>query len=366
MADPRYVKLAQVLTHYSLAVKPGEKVMINAPSIAMPLIKEVYREVLQLGAYPTPRIRARELDLLFYQHASDDQLTHISEMQKFEVEYFDAELYIMAEENTRALASVDPKRMAVSSAARSGLNKRHDQRSASGEMRWSLTLYPTNAYAQDAGMSLEAYEDFVFQAAMLNEADPVAAWRRVHDEQQRIVDYLMQHDEIHVQAEGTDIRYRVGGRKWLNADGRVNFPDGEVFSAPIEDSVNGTVTFSYPAIYNGTEVEGIRLTFRDGVVIEAQAEKGEAFLHAMLDTDEGSRRLGEVAFGTNYAITHFSREILFDEKIGGTMHMALGQSYSECGGKNESGLHWDMISDLGKAQVYADGELFYENGKFVI
>jgi aminopeptidase len=366
MTDPRHVKLAQVLVNYSLAVKPGEKVMINSPYTALPLIREVYREIVKLGAYPTPRFRARDLDLIFYQHASDEQLQHISEQQKFENEYYDAELYIMGDENTRALSAIDPKRLTKASAARSALNKRHDERSAAGEMRWCLTLFPTNAYAQDAGMSLEAYEDFVYTAEMLNEDDPVAAWTKLRDEQQRIVDYLMQHNEIHVQAEGTDIHYCVGGRKWINADGRVNFPDGEVFSAPIEDSVNGTVTFSYPAIYNGTEIEGVRLTFRDGVVVEAEAEKGQDFLIAMLDTDAGSRRLGEVAFGTNYAIQHFSREMLFDEKIGGTMHMALGQAYGECGGTNESGLHWDMLCDLSKAQAYADGELFYENGQFVI
>jgi aminopeptidase len=366
MTDPRHVKLAQVLVNYSLAVKPGEKVMIQAPHSAMPLIKEVYREIVRLGAYPTPRFRERELDLIFYQTASSEQLTHISEMHTFESEYWDAELFILGDENTRSLSGVDPRRLAMIGASRAGLNKRHDERTNTGELRWCITLFPTNAYAQDAGMSLDAYEDFVFNSGMLNHDDPVAAWTQTRVDQQRIVDYLMQHDEIHIQAEGTDIRYRVGGRTWINADGRVNFPDGEVFSAPIEDSVNGVVTFSYPAIYNGNEVEGVRLTFRDGLVVEATADKGQAFLDAMLNLDGGSRRLGEVAFGTNYAIQHFSREILFDEKIGGTMHMALGQAYSACGGMNQSGLHWDMISDLSKAQAHADGELFYENGKFVI
>jgi aminopeptidase len=227
-------------------------------------------------------------------------------------------------------------------------------------------MFPTQAHAQDAGMSLSDYEDFVFGAGMLDQEDPVAAWRKVYEEQQRVVDFLGQRNEIHIIAPDTDITYRAGGRKWINCAGTENFPDGEVFTSPIEDSVNGKVRFTYPAIYLGNEVEDVRLIFRDGNVVESSASRGLDFLNAMLDTDAGARFLGEAAFGLNYNITGFTGGTLFDEKIGGTMHLALGASLPETGGKNESGLHWDMVCDLREGKVYADGQLCYEHGKFII
>lgn len=368
MADPRHQKLAQVLIHYSLEIKPGEKLAITAEAVASPLLRELYTEAIKAGAHVTMNVQLDSWREIVFKESSEEQLTHISEMDKFRAEYFDAELYLLADSNTRSLSAIDPKRMAMRSAARKGLSARMDEREVAGEYRWCLSLFPTQAYAQDADMSLADYEDFVYDAGLLNTADPVAGWRKVHDEQQRICDYLNQRNVIHIVAPdaGTDITYKVGGRKWINADGKVNFPDGEVFSAPIEDSVNGVVRFSFPAIYAGNEVQDVRLVFKDGKVVEATAAKGQDFLYSMLDMDAGSRYLGEVAFGTNYNIQRFSREILFDEKIGGTMHMALGQSYGTCGGKNESGLHWDMISDLRNARVTADGQVCYENGKFVI
>jgi aminopeptidase len=366
VADPRHQKLAQILIRYSLAVQPGQKLLIKAPAIAAPLVAEAYREGIRAGAHVMTNIALPELREIELRESSDDQLKFVSDLDWAEMNYFDAILYILAEENTRALGQVDPARIAMRRLARRGLSARMDERDAAGEMRWCLTLFPTHGHAQDAGMSLGDYEDFVYGACLLDEPDPVAAWQAVGREQQRIADYLAQHDTIHIVAPDTDITYRVGGRKWINASGEVNFPDGEVFSAPIEDSVNGTVRFSYPAIYNGNAVEDVRLTFVDGVVTEATASKGQDFLLAMLDTDEGARRLGEVAFGTNYGIQRFSGEMLFDEKIGGTMHMALGASYKGCGGLNESGIHWDMLCDLSHARVTADGELCYENGRFII
>ncbi|MDX1993982.1 MAG: aminopeptidase [bacterium] len=366
MADPRHQKLAKVLVHYSLAVKPGEKVLLTAPTAAAPLFTECYREFIRAGAHVTTRLLLPELREILLKEASDEQLTYVSDLDRIQAEYYDASLYIIADENTRQLSGVDPKRNAMRRAAFQPVNKIEDDRAAAGTFRWCLTLFPTHAHAQDAGMSLSDYEEFVYGAGLLHMDDPVQGWLKQHEEQQRIVDYLQQHDEIHIVTPTTDITYRVGGRKWMNADGKVNFPDGEVFSAPIEDSVNGTVHFTYPAIYDGHEVEDVRLTFKDGVVVEATASKGEAFLLATIDTDAGSRRLGEVAFGTNYGIQRFSRELLFDEKIGGTMHMALGSTYPETGGVNESGLHWDMVCDLKEGRVYADGQVCYENGKFVI
>jgi aminopeptidase len=365
MSDPRHVKLAKVLLHYSLKVNPGDRLLINAPAIAAPLVREVYREAVRAGAHIVTKISIEGLDEIRYREASDEQLSYISELDRLQNEYFNKTLYIIGDENTKALSQIDPSRIALARRARAPLSKRFDERSAKGELDWCLTLYPTQAHAQDAGMSLADYEEFVFSAGLLDQDDPVAGWEKVEAEHQRIIQYLESHDQIHIIAPETDISYRVGGRKWVSASGRVNFPDGEVFSAPIEDSVNGYVRFTYPAIYNGNEVEDVRLVFKDGKVVEASASRGLDFLNAMLDMDEGARRLGEVAFGTNYGIQRFSRELLFDEKIGGTMHMALGAAYAECGGVNDSGLHWDMVCGLQEGKVYADGELCYENGKFV-
>lgn len=366
MADPRHRKLAQVLIHYSLHLKAGEKFLIGGPDIATPLIQEVYREAVRIGAYVTTQIDLDGLREIYMRESSKEQLQHISELDKYMNEYFDAQLYILGERNTKALSNIDPKRMAMQSIAYAPLSKRFMERAAKNELRWCLTLFPTQAYAMDAGMSLTDYEDFVFSAGLLDMDDPAAAWSNIRDEQQHIADYLDKQNEIHIVAPNTDITYRVSGRKWISCAGDANFPDGEVFTGPIEDSVNGTVCFSYPAVYNGNEVEDVRLTFRNGKVVEATAARGLPFLNAMLDMDAGSRYLGEVAFGLNYNVKRFTKEILFDEKIGGTMHMALGESYPETGGVNESGLHWDMVCDLHEGKVYADGQLCYEHGKFII
>jgi aminopeptidase len=366
MADFRQQKLAQVLVSYSLNIQKGDKLIIQAPLIAAPLVREVYREALRAGAHITPRFAMDELNEIRLGEGSDEQLTYVSELDAFETEHMNKYLNIWASQNTRALSKVNPARIALREKATAEISKRFLERAAKGELQWCGTLFPTQAHAQDAGMSLSDYEDFVYGAGLLDQSDPAAAWRKIDQEQQRIATYLEQHDEIHIVAPDTDLTYSVRGRKWVSCAGTVNFPDGEVFTGPIEDSVNGTVRFSYPAVYNGNEVEDVRLTFKDGKVVAATASRGMDFLNAMLDMDAGSRFLGEVAFGLNYNVKEFTKDILFDEKIGGTMHMALGESYPETGGKNESGLHWDMVCDLHEGKVYADGQLCYEHGKFTI
>ncbi|GCE04826.1 aminopeptidase [Dictyobacter aurantiacus] len=366
MADPRLQKLAKVLVNYSLALQPGETFSLKGPAIAAPLIKEIYREAIRAGAHVTPSITLDGMEEIFFKESGEEQIQYISPVAEFQINHFDAQFTIIADENTRALSHIDPQKMAAHSAAQAGIAKRFMERSATNDLRWSLTLYPTQAHAMDAGMSLSEYEDFVFNAGLLDQDDPVAAWKKVQADQQHIVDYLDQHDEIHIVAPGTDLTYRVAGRKWINCAGDKNFPDGEVFTGPIENSVNGYVSFTYPAVYNGNEVENVRLVFKDGKVVESSAGRGKDFLDAMLNMDAGSRYLGEVAFGLNYNVQRFTKEILFDEKIGGTMHMALGAGYPETGSTNESGLHWDMVCDLHEGKVFADGELCYENGKFII
>jgi len=240
------------------------------------------------------------------------------------------------------------------------------KRAAEGKLKWVGTQYPCNAAAQDAEMSLAEYENFVFAAGKLDKPDPVAAWRKVSERQQRLTDFLNGKREYRVVANnGTDVRMSVEGHRWINCDGHENFPDGEVFTGPVVDSVNGQVNFSFPAVHHGREVDGVRLTFRDGKVVDASATKGEDFLISMLETDAGSRFLGECAVGTNYDITRYTRNTLFDEKIGGTVHFALGAGYPETGNQNQSGLHWDMVVDLRQGgHVEADGVRINENGRF--
>lgn len=367
MVDPRVSRLAQVLVRYSLKLKPGDLFRINADAITAPLVREVYKEALLAGAHPFTNIGIGELEELFYKHASDAQLRYISELRRQEVELIDATLVILGDENTRSLSGVDPQRLVLAREARRPLQERMIQRAAEDKLRWCVTQFPTSANAQDADMSLSEYADFVYGAGLLDAADPVAAWERVYAEQQRIADFLARRDTVRLVSANTDLTYRVGGRTWINAAGDKNFPDGEIFTGPIEDSAEGHITYSFPAVYSGREVEGIRLVFQQGKVVAATADKGQELLTSLLDMDPGARYLGEVAFGLNYGITRFSRNILFDEKIGGTVHLAVGASYPETGGRNQSALHWDMVCDMRSgSEVYADGDLVYRDGKFLV
>lgn len=367
MADPRIERLAKVLVHYSLKMRRGDLFRINGPALAAPLIRSVYAEALAAGAYPYTRIGVEGLEELFYKGASEDQLRFVPELDQLEVERFTATLGILGRWNTRDLTGVEPHRMALRREATRELQRRVLERAARGELRWCATQYPTHAEAQDAEMSLSEYEDFVFGAGMLDREDPVTAWEGVRREQDRIANFLGQRRMLRVEGPDIHLDISVSGRKWINAAGEANFPDGEVFTGPVEDSASGRVRFSFPAIYHGREVNDVELLFEQGKVVHARAAKGEEYLHAMLDTDPGARYLGEFAFGLNYNIKRFTRNILFDEKIGGTLHMAVGIGYPETGSKNTSGLHWDMICDLRNGtEVLADGELIYRNGRFLV
>ncbi|HEY3246754.1 MAG TPA: aminopeptidase [bacterium] len=367
MPDPRVVKLARVLVHYSLQVRPNDLFRISGPALAAPLMQAAYAEALAAGAHPYVKASIEGIDELYYRGASDDQLKFLSPLDELEVERLDATLGIWAHWNTRNLTGVDPRKLSLRREATSSLQKRFLERAARDELRWVGTQYPTNSEAQDADMSLSDYENFVYTAGLLDREDPVAAWQDVRRVQDRIVSFLGTKDTLEIRGPNIDLRLSVRGRTWINAAGEKNFPDGEVFTGPVENSVNGRVRFSFPAIYSGREVDGVELTFEDGRVASARAEKGEDFLHAMLDIDPGARYLGEFAFGTNYDIQRFTRNILFDEKIGGSLHMALGAGYPETGSKNESGLHWDMICDLRNGtEVTADGEVIYKDGRFAI
>lgn len=367
MSDPRVTKLAKVLAHYSLKIKRGDLVRIAGPVLAESLMRAMYAEALDAGAHPFVRVMLQGQEELYYRRASDDQLKFVSEIDRLEVERINARLSILGNWNTRELTGIDPNRLRVRREATRELQHRFLERAAKGELRWCGTQFPTHAEAQDADMSLTEYEDFVYSAGMLGRADPVAAWEKVRREQDGIARFLGEKRQLAVKGPDIDLEVSVAGRTWVNAAGEYNFPDGEVFTGPVEDSVNGRVRFSFPGIYGGREVEDVELLFEQGKVTHARAAKGEDFLHSMLDIDQGARYLGEFAFGLNYNIQRFTRNILFDEKIGGTLHMALGLGYPETGSKNVSGLHWDLICDLRNgAEVMADREIVYRNGKFVV
>lgn len=366
MIDPRIEKLADVLVRYSVAVKKGDLVVIKGEPAAEDLTVALYRAVLEAGGHPHVRLAPDSLQEIMLKHGSHEQLRYVSPLALHDIEKIDVSIGIWAEVNTRALTNTDPERHALMSAARKPIMSRFMERSAKKELRWTATLFPTNASAQDAQMSLSEYEEFVFSAGLLDRDDPVAAWKCIAEKQQQIVDMLNGKKTLRVQANnGTDLTMSFEDRKWINCCGDYNFPDGEVFSAPVEDSVNGTIVFSFPALHMGHECDGVQLRFQAGKVVDATAQKGEDFLIKMLDQDEGARRVGEFAIGTNYSIQQFSRNTLFDEKIGGTVHLAVGAAYPETGGKNESGLHWDMVCDLrpGGAITF-DGETIYQDGKF--
>ena len=367
MKDPRVEKLAEVLVDYSVDVQPGDKVLINGDAAAAPLLQAIYVKVLQAGGHPFVLPSLPGFEALFYEHASDEQLQHVPEPFKLLTETYDVDIHVRASENTKALSNVDPAKMVLHNQAQTELMKTFMQRSAAEELRWVGTLFPTNAYAQDAEMSLSEYEDFVYGACMPDMDDPVGYWRELSTWQQRIVDWFKGKERVHVIGPETDLRLSIAGRTFINSDGKANMPSGEVFTGPVEDSAEGQVYFTYPAIHQGREVTGVRLWLEQGKVVKATAEKNEPFLLKTLDTDAGSRYLGEFAIGTNEGIDRFTGQILFDEKIGGSFHMALGAGYPETGSENESAIHWDMICDLRDGgEIWVDDELLYKDGAFVI
>ena len=366
MSDSRVVKMARTIARYSVSLKPGERFLILTSVPGLALAAEVYREALALGALPVVRTLHPELDELLYRYGNDDQVKFVPEYEKQELENLNARLVIRGEENVMTLAGVEPARLTLGRQARRPLSERMMARKAAGELKNCLTQYPTNAGAQEAGMSLADYEEFVFRAVFADRDDPIAAWRELSRAQQKHVDFLNEVKTLKVEGPGTDLSLSVDGRKWVNSDGKANFPSGEVFTGPVEDSVEGRVLFDVPTHFSGQPVENIGLEFKAGKVVSSSAARGEEMLRSGLDTDAGSRFLGEFAFGLNYGITRATKNILFDEKIGGTIHMAVGAGYPETGSQNRSAIHWDMIKDMKQGRVYADGELVYENGKFKV
>lgn len=361
-------KYAKVLVEYCTNIQKGQLVIIRSEAQAQPLVKAVYEEVIKKGAYPVPRIILEGLNESYYKLASDEQLDFIDPFIQLEYDKVDAIISIDAPSNLKNLARTNPEKMARRSKATKPLSNKMLNRAAEGSLSWVICNYPTQALAQEGRMSLDEYSEFLFKACYLDIDDPVAKWKEIGETQQKYVDYLNNGvKKIRLVGEKTDLTISVEGRKWINCCGSNNFPDGEVFTSPVEDSANGEIFFDFPAIYRGNEVHNIHLKFENGKVVHATAEKGEDFFLKMINQDEGARFLGELAIGTNDVIQDVTGDILFDEKIGGSIHLALGSSYPETGGKNESGLHWDIIKNMKNGgQIYADDILIYENGKFLI
>lgn len=365
MVDPRLRRLAELLVHYSTEVKPGDWVGILGDALTLPALREVYTAVVRAGGHPSLMISDEQMARTLLREASDDQLTWLDPAL---TQYFDqGDVYIRigGGSNTRAMTGLPSARVQqMAKAMRPWLETRM-RRAAEGEMRWVGTWFPNEASAQEANMSLEEYADFVYSATFCDQENPIARWQEVQASQQQKIEYLTGKRTVTLKGPNIDLTLSIANRVFINACGTRNMPDGEIFTGPVEDSANGWVRFSYPSIVRGQAVSGIELRFEDGKVVAATAAENQTLLESQLNTDAGARYLGEFAFGTNFGIQRFTGNILFDEKIGGTIHMAVGAGYPDTGSVNRSAVHWDMICDMREdSDVYVDDELFYRNGQF--
>ena len=350
--DPRIKETAKILVEYSNKIKKGDFVIIKGGVEAQNLIKEVYKLCVQQGAYPRLNIGLPGLGKIYFDNASQEQLEHFPTLSMHEAKKADVFISIGAPTNTRSLTNVDPKKLALR-------NKITDPISEEVlKKRWVIFYYPTNALAQEAEMSLEEFEDFVY-AATLDD------WGKISKEENKLKEVLDKGKEVQILGKNTDIKFSIEGREAIKGDGKNNMPCGEVFIAPVEKSTSGKIEFFFPAIQGGRLVEGIKLEFENGKVAKASATKNEDYLKEMLKMDPGAKYLGEFGIGFNYKIKKPVKNILFDEKQGATIHLALGRAYKEGGGTNESALHWDMIKDLKKGgKIIIDGKIIQENGTF--
>lgn len=365
MADIRIVRMAEILVTYSAFIRRGETVAIVGSVLAQPLIKEMVRLATRVRALVDVYGELPEIRSTWLKGAAKEQLLWQSIRTNAMFGKYDKVIVIESDQNTRELAEVPGKSMRYWLKARRKVLDGLLRRTAGGRASWCITLFPTPALAQEAGMSLERYEDFVFGACFCNSSNGLKRWKELAGRQARLVTRLNKVGEVRIKSADTDLVARVAGRRWESCDGKLNFPDGEVFTGPVEKSVNGHIRFTYPAIYLGKEVADIFLEFKNGRVVKAEAAKGEDLLREIIKADKGASFVGELAIATNYGIDKFTKNILFDEKIGGTVHLALGRGYPETGSKNRSSIHWDMICDMRKGgRIYADGTPIYSNGRF--
>ncbi len=361
-----YDKWANVLVNYSLNLQPGQTLLIESTPLSRELCLSVYKEALKAGAHPYISIELPGMKEIFLKTATDTQLNFVSPVYRFLYENFDANVYINAPANTRSLSSIDPIRIqmankAFADQAKSLLYNRVDNK----QMKWCYTSFPTQALAQEADMGFEEYKKFVLESCRLNESDPAASWKNISRNREVLCEWLNGKSEVILRGPNIDLKMSIKDRKFINDDGKENFPGGEIYTSPVENSASGWIRLSYPSIYQNNEITDVELWFEKGKVVKEKASKGEKFLTEILDSDAGARILGELGIGTNYGIKRFTKHMLFDEKMGGTIHIALGQGFPEAGGTNVSAIHWDMLCDMSEGEILVDGVLFYKNGEFV-
>ncbi len=360
-------KLANLLTTYSVPIEKGNYVVIQSTPEAIPMLEALAAAVLERGGYPHVVTNLPVWNEYFLEHATDEQLEFVNPMAKYVYEKADVVFNIDAPAHTNSTITVPATRMAQAAKASQVIQAEFFRRFGSQEMRWCLAAWPTIARAQQANMGFYAYQRFIYEASALHLDEPAAYWFNMAERQERITTWLAGKSQVEVRGPGIDLSFDFTGRNWYSASGNANFPDGEILTCPIEESVNGMVNFNYPAHNGGKRVDNVRFVFKDGVVVEASADVGEDYLLLQLAMDANARRLGEFAIGTNDFIQSVTGSVLLDEKIGGTIHMAVGQSAAPNEGKNPSKIHWDMVHDMRDGgEIRVDGELFYQSGKFLI
>ncbi len=367
MIDQRLVNLARVAVEYSSKVRKGDLVLIRGNAGAKGLILELYRQVIEKGAYPLTQVTFDDMSKIFFDKASKNQLEYVTPYETINHDKIDVSFAIWGGGNTKTLFNVDKKKQSAFFSARKHLQKRSHIMPEEGGIRWVVVPYPSSHSAQDANMSNSEYEDFVFACCMVDQEDPLKSWQNLRNKQAEIVRKLQVYKEFHVQGPNVDLKFHTRERNWVSCDGMVNLPDGEIYTCPFEDSLEGFISFTYPGFYAGQEVEGIRLEFRNGKVCSFSSKTKSDFLEEMIKLDSGSNMVGELAFGTNYFINHYTKNILFDEKIGGTMHIALGNSAIGTNGRVSSAIHWDLITHTNKdTELTGDGKVVYKDGRFLL
>ena len=369
MINPNYEKLAKIVVKYSLEVEEGHKVVIVGPAFAKELFQALSIEILKAGAHPVYISGIEGMREIFFKYASEEQLLFVDSIEKAMYQDFDRFIQILGNYNTRRFSDVKPDKLAnyADAPERRDLNALFDKKSARGEIKWVIVPFPCQADAQEANMDLFSYTEFINRSLFLDKEDPIGEWRKIQKNHESIIEFLEKIENIQIIGEDTDLTIGVKNRKWINSSGQQNLPDGEIATSPIEDGTNGHIRFTYPGIYFGKEIEDIYLEFKNGKAIKATANKGEDLLKEILKI-ENANRIGEFAIGTNYGIKKFTKNMLFDEKIGGTIHCALGTGFEECGSENISSIHWDILKDvkLPGSKLIADGKVFYEEGKWQI
>lgn len=356
MSDPRWEQLAEILVHYSTGTQPGEKVLITMMEVeTFPLARAVYAQAIKAGALPQVEFQSAYLERDLMRYGTPEQLDWVPELSAYGMEWADVYIGLRGARNPHEFAGIAPEKLAAHKRAMGKVSAMRTELT-----RWVLVRVPNESFAQQAEMSLDEMMSFFFNATLRD-------WAQESQRYQALQKVFQAAETVRIVGKDTDLTFSTKGRIYEVADGHLNMPDGEIFTAPVDDSAEGYITFEFPGVYFGQQVRGIRLEFSRGEVVKATAESNEQLLHELLHMDEGARRIGEFGVGVNFGIDRFCYDILYDEKIGGTIHIALGRAYKECGGVNQSALHWDIIKDLRQeGAIYLDGRKVFENGQFLV